>query len=279
MLRKRLLYRLGLCGLALVLGLQAGCLQYFHPIDPLPAEEVRDNFEVPIGCKNGVYIFFLHGVDPLDLANFEGVRDYVQSLGYIKTYYGQPFHAFYYEKEIVAIRKRDPNARFVVMGFSYGAGLVGDLACSLGKQGIDIDLLVYVDGVRLEARPLSRPANVLEVVNILGHDRSDEQEIAGAKNMRYNDVWHFGTVTHPQTLRMLVRELSEVALRVPVITDAPPPVPGVIVPAPEMLPAPKPNAKRGEWDFLKPDGHTVGVPGTKPIVDAIHMEPASIKQK
>lgn len=288
---KRRLYRLGLCGLALATGIQAGCLQYFHPIDPLPADEVRDTSQVPTGCKNGVYVFLLHGIDPFDLANFEGVHDYVQSLGYIKTYLGQPFHAFYYEKEIVAIRKRDPNARFVLMGFSYGAGLVRDLACSVGKLGIDIDLIVYVDGVELDAHPLVKPTNVRKVVNILAYIRRDQPDIAGAENMRYDDVWHFGTVTHPKTLRMLVRELGEVALRVPVIADAPPPAPGVIVPAPEMLPAPrmlpapevlpapKPNAKRGEWDFLKPDGHAIGAAGAKPIADAIHAEPASLEQK
>jgi pimeloyl-ACP methyl ester carboxylesterase len=301
MFGKRRLYRLGLCGLAFAMSMQAGCLQYLHPVDPLPVEEVRDNFQVPTACKNGVYVFLLHGIDPFDLANLEGLRDYVQSLGYIKTYYGQPFHAFYCATEIVAIRKRDPNARFVVIGFSYGAGLVRDLACSVGKLGIGIDLLVYLDGVPLDARPLGRPANARKVVNILAFARRDQYKIVGAENLRYDDAWHYGTVTHPKTLRMLVRELAEVALRVPVITDAPPPVPGVPapqvlpapkelsapqvlpapkeLPAPKQLPPPKPNAKRGGWDFLEPDGHARSAQGAKPHDDAFNMEPSSIEQK
>ena len=32
--------------------------------------------------------------------NFVGVRDYVQSLGFIKTHYGQLYHTFAFAKEI-----------------------------------------------------------------------------------------------------------------------------------------------------------------------------------
>ncbi len=279
MLGKRLLSRVGSCGLAFMLCMQAGCLQMFHPVDPLPPEEVRDLLQVPTACKNGVYVFFLQGIDPLDLSNLKGLHDYVRSLGYIKTYFGLPFHAFYFEKEILAIRKREPNARIVLVGFSYGAGLIRDLACGLGKHGIDVDLLVYIDGVEVDSRPLIRPKNVGKVVNILANNRGDELFVCEAENVRYDDVYHFGTVTHPKTLRMLVRELGEVALRFPVVTDAPPVVPGVIVPTPQMLPAPKPTTKRGEWDFLQPDGNAGVVTGSKPTTAAFGMPPATLGQK
>ena len=279
MLGKRWLHLLGSCGLALMLCIQAGCLQMLHPLDPLPPEEVRDILQVPVACKNGVYIFLLHGIDPFDIANFAGVRDYVQSLGYIKTYYGQPYYASYFEKEILALREREPNARIVLVGFSYGAGLVRDIACGVGERGIDIDLLVYVDGVEMDGRPLVKPTNVRKVVNILAYNRRDKHNVAEAENIRYNDVWHYGTVTHPQTLRMLVRELGEVALRFPVVTEAPPVVPGVIVPTPEMLPQPKQASKLGEWDFLLPDGKSGGVAGSKPMTAALGLGPATLGQK
>ena len=284
MFGKRRLYRLELIGLALAMGLQAGCLSFCHPVDPLPPEEVRDTFELPTGCKNRVYVFLLDGVDPLDIANMAGLQEYLHSLGYIKTYYGLPFHAFYYAKEIAAIHKREPNARFALMGFSYGAGLVRDLARDLGKQGIEIDLLVYVDGGRLSSQALGRPPNVRKVVNILAFDRDDETEIPEAENRRYDDVWHFGTVTHPDTLRMLVRELAEVALRVPLTTHIPsaPPPNGVLPaprPAPEMLPPPTPNVKRDGWKFIRPDGFSSGALRTKPMVDAIQTKQSSLEAK
>ena len=284
MLGKRRLYRLGSCGLALLLGMQVGCLRFCHPVDPLPAEEVRDTFELPVGCKNRVYVFLLDGVDPLDTANMAGLQDYLHSLGYLKTYYGQPFHAFYYAKEIAAIRKREPNARFAVMGFSYGAGLVRDMARDLGKQGIEIDLLVYVDGGRLSSQTLGRSPNVRKVVNILAFDRPDECEIPEAENRRYDDVWHFGTVTHPDTLRMFVRELAQVALRVPLTTHIPsaPPAKGVLPaprPAPEMLPPPTPNVKRDGWDFVRPDSFSSGAIGVKPVLDAIRTPKDTLEPK
>ena len=279
MLGKRRLHLLGSCGLAVLFCTQAGCLQMFHPVAPLPPEEVRDLLQVPAACKNGVYVFFLQGIDPLDLSNLGGLHDYVRSLGYIKTYFGVPFHAFHYEKEILAIREREPNARIVLIGFSYGAGLIRDLACGLGKRGIDVDLVVYIDGVEVDDRPLIRPKNVGKVVNILASNRGDDLLVGEAENVRYDDVYHFGTVTHQKTLRMLVRELAQVALRFPVVTEAPPVLPGVIVPTPEILPAPKPTAKRGEWDFLRPDGKSGGVAGSKPTATALGLGPSTLGQK
>jgi pimeloyl-ACP methyl ester carboxylesterase len=284
MLGKRRLYRLGLFGLALLMGAGTGCLQFCHPIDPLPPEELHDTFQVPVGCKNRVYVFLLQGVDPLDSANMSGLQEYLHSIGYIKTYFGQPFHAFYYEKAILAIHQREPNARFALVGFSYGAGLVRDLARDLGKKGVGVDLLVYVDGARLNAPELTRPPNVAKVVNILAFDRSEDSKIEGAENIRHENVWHYGTVAHPDTLRMLVRELAEIALRVPLTTYLPaaPPADGVLPaprPMPEMLPPPTPSARRGEWDYLRPDGFSSGVLGAKPVADALHMPPASMEQK
>src|SRR5262249_4913455 len=43
-----------------------------------------------------------------------------------------------------------------------------------------------------------------------------------ADNIEYNDVWHFGSPTHPQTRELLARELVAVAARVPYIEKAPP---------------------------------------------------------
>jgi pimeloyl-ACP methyl ester carboxylesterase len=264
--------------------MQVGCLRFCHPIAPLPPEEVRDTFELPTGCKNRVYVFLLHGVDLFDAANLAGLQEYLHSLGYLKTYYGQPFHAFYYAKEIAAIRKREPNARFVVVGFSYGATLVRDLTRDLGKQGIEVDLLVYVDGSRLGEQPLDRSPNVRKVVNILAFDRGDEYKVPDAENLCYNDVWHFGTVTHPDTLRMFVRELAQVALRVPLTTHIPsaPPAKGVLPaprPAPKMLPPPTPNVKRDGWDFVRPDGFSSGAIGAKPVLDAIHTPRDTLEPK
>src|SRR5437763_11677820 len=84
--------------LALTLLGSTGCLSFCHPIDPIAPEQAAPAQALPEACRHHVYVFFIHGLDPLDFANLSGVRDYVQSLGFIKTYYGQLYHLWYFEK-------------------------------------------------------------------------------------------------------------------------------------------------------------------------------------
>lgn len=260
-------------GLAL-LCTQSGCLSFVHPLHPPAPDELLPCKEIAPCQKNQVYIFFVHGLDPFDLSNYEGLHAYVQSLGFIKTYYGWSYHAFYFEKELRKLREEKPEARIVLIGFSYGAGMVRDIACSVRSAGIDIDLIMYLDGVEWDKRPLHRPANVHRVVNILSHTRTDKRNVIEGENHRFEDAYHFKTVSHPQTLRLVAQELCAVAAQVPIVQRLPDlPPPNEQLPPPKegapMLPAPKevPQAS-SEWDFLLPDPFAQGVPGAKPAAQA-----------
>src|SRR5439155_11479436 len=114
-----------------------------------------------------VHVFLIHGMDPLDFANLSGVRDYIQSLGFIKTHYGQLYHLWEFKKELRRVHEEDPEARFVLIGFSFGANMVRELANAVKQDGIVIDLLVYLGGNTLENTPPNRPDHVLHIVNIL----------------------------------------------------------------------------------------------------------------
>src|SRR5262245_25855265 len=112
-----------LCGL---LASASGCLSFCHPVSqcwkdigPPP---------VPRCCQSHVYIFFATGLDPLDCANLMGVVDYCHSLGYNATYYGQLWHFPRFEDEIHLIYHEDPDARIVLVGFSFGANSVRTVA-------------------------------------------------------------------------------------------------------------------------------------------------------
>lgn len=269
--------RLRLGALLVGLTVQAGCLSFVHPVDPLPKHEALETIDIPQPCKNHVYVFFIHGNDPFDLSNFSGLHDYFRDLGFIKTYYGMPYHSFLFEKEVRKVRQEDPLSRFVLIGFSYGAGLARDLACSVRSAGVDIDLLVYLDGVEFGPRPLHRPANVHRVLNILSSHRSQKRNVPEGENHQYNDAWHFGSVTHPKTVHLLARELADVARQVPIIQYAPLPNADGPLPPPTTLPPPTPAAA-GEWDFLKPDNHALGLSGGKPTAEAIGTAPATLGQ-
>src|SRR2546422_4435526 len=118
------------CLLAAVLA-STGCMSFVHPVD-VPPEAQAEPCQVPPTCsRDHVYVFFIHGLDPLDIANLNGVRDYVHKLGFHKTYYGQLYHKAYFEKKAISIHKEDPDARFVLVGFSFGANMVRSIAQAL----------------------------------------------------------------------------------------------------------------------------------------------------
>ncbi|HEY7308312.1 MAG TPA: hypothetical protein VH643_03015 [Gemmataceae bacterium] len=247
-----------MCLTTLTLATGQGCLSFVHSLDLPPKEQMTSGEAIPTPCRNHVHIFIIHGMDPLDLANLAGLTEYIQQLGYIKTHYGQLYHLWEFKKELRRVHQDDPQARFVLIGFSFGANMVRELANAVKDDGIIIDLLVYLGGNTLENDEKTQPAHVLHVVNILAAgciwngttmDRAD--------NRHFTNVWHFGSPTHPKTRELLSHELAVVAARVPYVETPPPYRPEL-----EELPRPRPlrsNPARKapselapEWTFLSP---------------------------
>ena len=168
-----------------------------------------------------MYIFMVHGMDPLDLANLTGVRDYLHALGFRKTFLGQLYHTAGFDKEIHQLHKDDPQGRFVLIGYSFGANMVRSLANSPRADSIPIDLLVYISGNTLKNEPGDQPDNVRKIVNILARGSIwNGAEMDQAENLNLPNVFHFGFPTHPATLEVLRREMAVVAGRVQVFPPA-----------------------------------------------------------
>lgn len=227
-----------------------GCLEF--SLQPPAPECLEPCHCVPQCARSHVYLFIVHGVDPLDCANLAGMRDYAQSLGFIKTYYGQMYHTGYFMKELRRLRCEDPDARFVLIGFSCGSGGVRSLANTAKAEGIPIDLLIYLSATCLKNTPHDRPENVCRVVNILTDGCiARGTAVEGAENVRVNGVGHYASPTHHYTLETLARELTAVAATVPVPPVKLPPLsPEEVPPTPRPLNAPE-EEERDEWDFLK----------------------------
>jgi hypothetical protein len=228
-----------------------GCLCFVHPVKPPDKERVKQCGEVPCGCRNHVFVFFVQGTDPLDTADLAGVRDYVQSLGFIKTYFGQVYHSSWFADEVRRLCKDDPLARFVVVGYDLGARQARELAQAVKKEGVPLDLLVYLSARGLGDGPENCPENVGRIVSIRGKEFWPAPVLDGAENLVLPDADHFDTPTHAHTLEVLAEELTAVAGRVPVVTyeDAPKPEP---LPAPRRAAPPRPPTP-DEWDFLEPE--------------------------
>ena len=248
-------HALGSCFLAVVAVSTSGCLSFVNPVDQPAAELVAPCQNSPQCCRDHVYIFLIHGLDPLDLANLGGVRDYIHQLGFNKVYYGQLYHKHYFQEQARRIHREDADAHFVLVGFSFGANMVRDMAQTMKKEGVAVDLLMYLGGNTLENVPADQPENARRIVNILASGKIwHGDNLDRAENVQVPDVWHFGSPTHPETLQTLARELAVVASLVPLqepVDPSQPAAEGEPVPGKPFLPVSRKRV-RGEWDFLKP---------------------------
>jgi hypothetical protein len=253
--------RLGGAVLALALGMASGCLRFVHPIDPPDKERLCA--APPLCCRNHVYVFLIHGCDPFDCANLSGVNDHLHALGFIKTYYGQMYHAPFFARELKRLHEADPEAHFALVGFSFGANLVRGMLDLAEENHIPIDLVVYLGGNTLSNPEDARPPHVARMLNILACGCIwNGDQLDGAENIQYDDCWHFGSPAHPHTLKLLDEALNAIASQVPVIEEVPPG--GELPPRPELILPPTPGQQRGDWDFLRPESERLPPPRPEP---------------
>jgi hypothetical protein len=227
-----------------------GCCSCFNPVDP-PAEPVIQTcHELPKYCRDHVYVFFMNGFDPVNYGNLTGIREYVDTLGFHKTYYGQLYHVGYFADEMKQIHKEEPDAHFVLVGFGCGARQIRCLAEKVNAEGISVDLMVYLDGKLPDGMGLENGPVVGTI-----HDGNLTPASAGP------NLWLFGNPTKHQTVEMLGQQLMHIACTIPVME---PPEPEQL-PFPREEPTPRPvkrqvPSKNSEWDFLKPVHNPVHLP-------------------
>jgi hypothetical protein len=215
--------KLGSWLLLTTLAASPGCLTLSPQALELPPECVQACHSLPCCCRGRVFVFLIDGFDPLDGCGVARVRQSLIDLGFIKVYDGHFYHAGWFADEMRRLHAEEPDAHFVVAGFSTGAETARSLAESVAGDGITVDLLAVVDGPLWAAAVPAKPENVVRVLHLPGCAAAGQP---------------------------LADELTAIAGLVPV------PMPPVIVVGPE-LPTPRPvepppAAPRDAWDFLKP---------------------------
>jgi hypothetical protein len=247
--------RLCHCLLAAALAGTSGCLGFCHPVDLSHVADDATCKNLPKCWRDHVYIFLVNGLDPVNYGNLTGLRDYLQGMGLNRSYYGQIYHAWYFENEIRHIHEQDPNAHFVLIGFSVGVNVIDSMARTVQKDGIFIDLMVFLSGNHpVKPLPKQQPENVGRVINILADGcMGNHGERCYAENVRLIETFHFGSPTHPVTLEMVAEAIACIVKTVNVAE----PVAKPLAPAPDEPPTPRPvhipvSTHKDEWDFLKP---------------------------
>jgi hypothetical protein len=259
----------GLLGLTALLSLP-GCLSCFNPV-PDPSCETKQFCEqLPAPCRNGVYVVLLNGVDPLECGNISGVRDYLNGLGFVKTYYGQLYHEGCLLKELQAVHAEHPEAKFAIIGYEFGALSARNLARKAEYQDLPIDLLVYIQPKGLETFPDVAESNVGRRITIRGYkESSSDSSSEDGETISVPSYFRYAVPTNAATLEALSNELTSVALSVAIPAASMESFPRLLD---DPAPNPRPIVKRkpepvDDWDFLKPAS-----PGK--ILEMLPMPPA-----
>jgi hypothetical protein len=190
-------------------------------VDPLqaPAMSLGEMCQaVPPCCRDRTHVFFLNGIDWPGFSNLQGLCDYLRAAGFRNVTWGSMFDGSAFRTRICRIRECDPDARVVLLGYSYGANRARSLMHALAEDGVHVDLLIYLGGDTIWDCERSRPANACRILNITGHGfwaygfgflcRGDN--IAGAENLRLS-TYHLGLPSHPETVEAVVRAVVETA--------------------------------------------------------------------
>jgi hypothetical protein len=141
-------------------------------IHPLKLEKLTLHEQaqsIPQEKKDRVHFFLINGLDPLYSGNLNGVAAYFRSIGFANTSCHQFPSTWKVRRQIETIRRSDPEARIVLLGYSAGANFVRSLANNVQRDGIHIDCLIYLGGDTIFNSSTSRPPNVGQIVNITGH--------------------------------------------------------------------------------------------------------------
>jgi hypothetical protein len=168
--------------------------------------------------KEHVYIFGVNGFNPLCLGNFNGLCDYIRTHGFRNTHFGQLHTSHGFAGQVRQVRREDPDARIVLIGFSGGANYVKWIANALAHDCTHVDLLVYLAGDCVPNTPSSYPANVGRVVNIRGKGLIltggdlffNGADIDGARNYQLH-CRHILAPSRRETIEIIMKELLALA--------------------------------------------------------------------
>lgn len=171
-----------------------------------------------VAGQEHMHIYLVNGIDFYGYSNLKGLADYLKSLGYRHTQFGQLYHSGEFLNRICMVCREDAQAKIVLVGFSAGAYCVRDLAADLNERGIRVALLVYLAGDLLKNDHAVRPPNVDRVLNVYGDGFLFSgrnlifrtPEIDGARNICLKTN-HLAVPSHKDAVASLAEELGAVA--------------------------------------------------------------------
>ena len=227
---------------------QSGCLSFLNRIPEPQLEVQKQNEQLPIESRCGVYVFLVNGTDPFGSANLYGVRDYLNKLGFVKSYYGEFFHEWWLIEEIRQLHKEKPDARIVVVGYEYGADAARSIALAGVEAGAGIDMLMYLEPKGLSFSDMSSDHPGIKRLVVLRKEKwfLTDSDVPGSETISLPCSNRYLVPTHSSTLDIIAEEVTHLAMSIPVIS---PPTEAF----PQLLddPAPTPAGHGSETDSTR----------------------------
>ncbi|HEY1189698.1 MAG TPA: hypothetical protein VGE74_18770 [Gemmata sp.] len=228
------------CGFLAVALAISGCVVPCHKGYQKSLEHGAD-CPLPTTCRNRVHVFMIHGLTPSTDRGLNALRLKLGENGFPMVGTGEMCHWWWVKNEIECIRQNDSAARFVLIGYDYGAAVATGLARDLRAKNINVDAVVLLDPKGCGPDPCG--VNTLMIVN----GRSTACAPHSARVV-VPDATHFGLPAHPTTVAVVTDLLSGIAFQTyePEVEE----IPVWSYPhAPEAVHL-SPNKTGAEWDFL-----------------------------
>lgn len=226
-----------------------GCVSLHKPI-ALSSDCLTVCNDVPCACRGKVYVFLLSGFDPLDIDRVADVRAALIRAGYTKIYNGQFYHGSFFAREMLRLTVEEPDAKFVLVGFSYGAETAVSLAETVGKQSVPIALLASVDPYWWSSAPAKKPANVGQTLHVHGERLLVGAAASAGTDFQVPSSYPANVTAQPLGVEAVARAITEVAGQLP--RPQPSATPQIVNESPTPRPVARSQNPPDAWDFLKP---------------------------
>lgn len=196
---------------------------------------------LPPPCRNHVHVFMMHGLTPTTNCGLNALRLKLGENGFAKVGIGELCHASWVRSEIDCILQHDPDARFVLLGYDFGAPAALSLSRDLTAKGVPVEAVVLLD-------PKGCPPEPCGIFTLLIANGHSAEHVPHSARVVVPGATHFGLPAHPTTVAVVTQLLQEIAERyyVPEVEEVPewtyPHAPTALRP-----PSTRPT---GEWDLL-----------------------------
>jgi hypothetical protein len=196
-----------------------------YPASAAPAAVVAPAPDAPPAATAGLvppselHVFLINGADPLRIAGMGKLVERIKQSGYPNTHFAGWYEPGRVEREIRAIHRADPSARFALVGYSAGTYAAKGTAGRLVRDGIPVAMVGYIGGDYLRDTESTRLGGVGRVVNVTGDGYLltgknllfNGTDVRGARNLRLAGTRHFDLPNHPSTFAALIDGLAEAA--------------------------------------------------------------------